>query len=171
MKKSKASVKKQIKNNINLHKLVEFLYSMMKDGNLYILQINFDKYNISIKRYNNILKDYNKHIVNLKNTEHQILKCRDIKQQYEPEKKENNKKDTVKSPITGTFYKAPAPTLPPFINEGDIPQIGGVICLIEAMKVINEIKASYKMKIIKILVDNGQAVNAGQDLFEVEKLD
>jgi acetyl-CoA carboxylase biotin carboxyl carrier protein len=77
--------------------------------------------------------------------------------------------ETIKSPIMGMFYRAPSPSLPPFIKEGDIVDTGKTLCIVEAMKVMNEIKAEYRIKIIKILIENGKPINAGQDLFLVEK--
>lgn len=78
--------------------------------------------------------------------------------------------ETVKSPITGVLYRAPSPTSAPFIKEGDVAEIGKTLCIVEAMKVMNEIKADSRVKILKILVENGKPVNAAQDLFLVEKL-
>lgn len=78
--------------------------------------------------------------------------------------------DAIKSPITGVFYRSPSPTSPMFVNEGDIVDSGKTLCIIEAMKVMNEIKATEKVKIVKILVENGQPVNSQQDLFSIEKL-
>lgn len=76
---------------------------------------------------------------------------------------------TIKSPVIGIFYQAPSPASPPFLNEGDIISAGKTMCIIEAMKVMNEIKADYRMKILKILVENGKPIITGQDLFLIEK--
>ena len=78
--------------------------------------------------------------------------------------------ETVKSPITGTFYRAPSPTSAPFIKEGDVVAAGKTLCIVEAMKVMNEVKADSGMKILKILVENGKPVVSGQDLFQIAKL-
>jgi acetyl-CoA carboxylase biotin carboxyl carrier protein len=78
--------------------------------------------------------------------------------------------DTVKSPITGTFYRAPSPSSPSFSKEGDVVAAGKTLCIVEAMKVMNEIKSDSGMKILKILVENGKPVASGQDLFLIEKL-
>lgn len=77
--------------------------------------------------------------------------------------------ETIKSPITGILYRAPSPSSPPFINEGDIIDAGKTLCIIEAMKVMNEIKADKRIKILKILVENGKPVTANLDLFLIEK--
>ena len=74
----------------------------------------------------------------------------------------------IKTPMVGTFYRAPSPQLPPFVNVGDVVKEGQTVCLIEAMKLMNEIKAEQPGKVIKILVENGQPVEFDQPLFELE---
>ena len=74
----------------------------------------------------------------------------------------------VKSPMVGTFYRAPAPEAPPFVEVGQEVEPGQVLCIIEAMKLMNEIKAEIKGRILQILVENGQPVQFGQALFLVE---
>ena len=76
--------------------------------------------------------------------------------------------NTINSPMVGTFYKAPSPESPAFVKEGDIIKEGQTVCIIEAMKLMNELKSEVKGKITKILVENGQAVEFGQPLFVVE---
>jgi len=78
--------------------------------------------------------------------------------------------ETVKSPITGIFYRAPSPSSPSFVKEGDVVGPGKTLCIVEAMKVMNEVKSETGLKIIKILVENGKPITALQDLFQVEKL-
>ncbi|MFH1074662.1 MAG: acetyl-CoA carboxylase biotin carboxyl carrier protein [Candidatus Firestonebacteria bacterium] len=76
--------------------------------------------------------------------------------------------NTINSPMVGTFYRAPSPEATPFVKEGDIVKEGQTVCIIEAMKLMNELKSETKGKITKILVENGQAVEFGQPLFVVE---
>ncbi|MBI3565173.1 MAG: biotin carboxyl carrier domain-containing protein [Elusimicrobia bacterium] len=76
---------------------------------------------------------------------------------------------SVKSPMMGIFYRAPSPSSPPFCKEGDSVKPGQVICMIEAMKVFNEIKAEFPCTIVKCLVENGKPVKAGQDLIIVSR--
>lgn len=71
----------------------------------------------------------------------------------------------VKSPIVGTFYEAPAPGTPPFVKPGDHVEAGQVLCIIEAMKLMNEIESDVAGEMVKKLVTNGQAVEYGQPLF------
>jgi len=75
---------------------------------------------------------------------------------------------TINSPMVGTFYRAASPEAAPFVKEGDSVVEGKTVCIIEAMKLMNEIKAEIKGKIVKILVENGQPVEFGQPLFIIE---
>jgi len=72
---------------------------------------------------------------------------------------------TVKSPIVGTFYEAPGPGALPFVKPGDQVAAGQVLCIIEAMKLMNEIEADASGEVVKVLVNNGQPVEYGQPLF------
>ncbi|MCX7719351.1 MAG: acetyl-CoA carboxylase biotin carboxyl carrier protein [Candidatus Sumerlaeaceae bacterium] len=74
----------------------------------------------------------------------------------------------INSPMVGTFYRAPAPDADPFVRVGDHVKEDTVLCIIEAMKMFNEIKAEMRGRIYKILVENGQPVEYGQPLFLVE---
>jgi len=76
--------------------------------------------------------------------------------------------ETIDSPIVGTFYTAPSPEQPPFVTVGSTVSPDTVVCIVEAMKVMNEIKAEKSGTIKKILVDNTQAVEFGQPLFVIE---
>ena len=75
---------------------------------------------------------------------------------------------TIEAPMVGTFYRASAPDAAPFVSEGDIVKEDQVLCIIEAMKLMNEIEAKTPGRIVKILVENGQPVEYGQPLFLVE---
>jgi acetyl-CoA carboxylase biotin carboxyl carrier protein len=82
---------------------------------------------------------------------------------------ENEKKGhLVNSPFVGTFYRTPAPDQPSFVEVGSVVRKGQVLCIIEAMKLMNEIEADEPGKITEILVENGQPVEFGQPLFRVE---
>jgi acetyl-CoA carboxylase biotin carboxyl carrier protein len=73
----------------------------------------------------------------------------------------------VKSPIVGTFYEAPSPDAPPFVNVGDRVQVGQVLCIIESMKLMNEIEAEVAGVIVSKLVENAQPVEYGETLFTI----
>ena len=86
------------------------------------------------------------------------------------EKKEDEdaKFTAVESPIVGTFYRATSPTSPPFVVEGDLVVVGTVMCIVEAMKLMNEIQSHVRGTIKKILIKNGEPVVAGQKLFLID---
>jgi acetyl-CoA carboxylase biotin carboxyl carrier protein len=74
---------------------------------------------------------------------------------------------TVKSPIVGTFYEAPSPGAPPFVKPGDSVEVGQVLCIVEAMKLLNEIECDVAGEIVKRLANNGQPIEYGQELFVI----
>jgi acetyl-CoA carboxylase biotin carboxyl carrier protein len=76
----------------------------------------------------------------------------------------------IEAPMVGTFYRAPKPDAPPFVSEGDVVKEGQVLCIVEAMKLMNEIESKAAGRIVKILVDNGQPVEFGQSMFLMEPL-
>jgi acetyl-CoA carboxylase biotin carboxyl carrier protein len=75
----------------------------------------------------------------------------------------------VRSPIVGTFYRAPSPNADPYVQVGQMISKGGVLCIIEAMKLMNEIESEVSGKIMKILVENGKPVEYNQLLFLIEQ--
>ena len=74
----------------------------------------------------------------------------------------------IKSPMIGTFYRSSAPDKPPFVSVGDDVKVGDVVCIVEAMKLFNEIESEVSGKIVKVLVDDGTPVEYDQPLFIVE---
>ncbi len=74
----------------------------------------------------------------------------------------------VSSPMVGTFYRAPAPDAPPYVEVGDAVKPGTVVCIVEAMKLMNEIESDIAGKIVDILVENETPVEFGQELFLIE---
>jgi acetyl-CoA carboxylase biotin carboxyl carrier protein len=73
----------------------------------------------------------------------------------------------VKSPIVGTYYEAPSPGSPPFLKVGDEVSVGQVLCIVEAMKLMNEIESDVAGEVVKILVTNNQPIEYGQSLFAI----
>ena len=89
----------------------------------------------------------------------------------ETKKEESPKEDnlvTIKSPMIGTFYRQPGPGKPIFVNVGDDISVGSVVCIIEAMKLFNEIESEVSGKIVKILVEDASPVEFDQPLFLVD---
>ena len=140
---------------MNIKELKEII-SIFQEANIEELEIEREDSKIRLKR----------------NAEPEV---RHVVAQSEPNKsdidKEEEKKDglvEIKTPMVGTFYKAPAPDADQFVNVDERVSEDTVVCIIEAMKLMNEIKADVKGRIVKILVDNGQPVEFGQALFLVK---
>lgn len=81
---------------------------------------------------------------------------------------DNSNYVTIKSPMIGTFYRSPGPDKPAFVNVGDEITAGKVICIVEAMKLFNEIESEVSGKIVKVLVDDAQPIEYDQPLFLVD---
>ena len=75
---------------------------------------------------------------------------------------------SIDAPMVGTFYRATSPDAPPFVSEGDLVKEGQTLCIIEAMKLMNEIEARTAGRLAAILVENGQPVEYGQPLFHID---
>jgi len=78
--------------------------------------------------------------------------------------KDDENTETIKAPLVGTYYQSSKPETPPFILEGDIIKVGQVICIIEAMKIFNEIESEVSGKVVKVLIKDGTPVEYDQDL-------
>jgi len=97
----------------------------------------------------------------------QVSQPQEVKEEKTEEGEEKNYY-VVESPMVGTFYRAPSPGAEPFVKEGDFVEKGQVLCIIEALKVMNEIESEVSGIVRKILVENGQPVEYGQPLFYIE---
>lgn len=78
--------------------------------------------------------------------------------------------EIITAPIVGSFYRSPSPDSPAFVDEGSKVKAGDTICIIEAMKVMNQLEADFDMEIVKVLVSNGTMVEYGAPLFEVRRI-
>jgi len=87
-----------------------------------------------------------------------------------PAAAEDEAGERISSPIVGTFYRAPSPDSSPFVEVGQIVEKGQIFCIVEAMKLMNEIEAEYRCKIVKICRENAEPVEYNDTLFIVEKL-
>ncbi|HET6450163.1 MAG TPA: acetyl-CoA carboxylase biotin carboxyl carrier protein [Spirochaetia bacterium] len=76
----------------------------------------------------------------------------------------------IRAPLVGTFYRAPAPDAPPFVEKGDTVKKGKPLCILEAMKLMNEFQAEFDLEVVAILADNGNMVEFGTPLFEVRRV-
>jgi len=94
-----------------------------------------------------------------------------VERQIQDEKKVERKNlVAIRSPIVGTFYRSPAPDAPPYVEIGDIIKPGQVVCIVEAMKLMNEIESDVAGRIMEILVKNEEPVEYNQELFSIEPL-
>ncbi len=78
--------------------------------------------------------------------------------------------EVIRSPLVGTFYRAAAPDAPPFVEKGDKVEKGKPLCILEAMKLMNEFQAEFDLEIVSILVDNAKMVEFSTPLFEVRRI-
>jgi acetyl-CoA carboxylase biotin carboxyl carrier protein len=85
-----------------------------------------------------------------------------------PSASQDEKTVAITSPMVGTFYRAPAPDADPYVETGDRVEVGQTVCIVEAMKLMNEIEADVKGRVVQVLVENAQPVEFGQKLFLVQ---
>lgn len=81
-----------------------------------------------------------------------------------------SKGETITSPIVGTFYRAPSPESPSYVEVGSVVEKGQIFCIVEAMKLMNEIEAEFRCKVLEICKENAKPVEFGEPLFIVERL-
>jgi len=99
----------------------------------------------------------------------QTVTTQEVQSQVTETKKEDDSKYvTIKSPIIGTFYRKPSPEKPSFVEVGSTVNVGDTVCIIEAMKLFNEIESEVSGKIVKVLVDDATPVEFDQPLFLVD---
>ena len=146
----------------NLEEKVKSLYEVMQQEKVEEIKINSDDMKLHIRR-----KNYSRPVQRVAQTTIQ-----NVPQEKTsiPQQEIVVGESTIKSPITGVFYRSPSPTSPMFVKEGDVVDSGKTLCIVEAMKVMNEIKATERAKIVKVLVENGEPINSQQDLFVIEKM-
>ncbi len=140
---------------------IEELIKLLKDTDITEIDLKEDKNYIKIKRaYHNLSEG---------SYEDQFI-YKKIKSETEKKLESSNEnKEEIVAPMVGTFYRAPAPDAEPFIKIGDNVKAGDTLCIIEAMKLMNEIEAEKGGIITDIIVENGKAVEYGQPLFIIER--
>lgn len=143
------------------------LYNFMRQEGLVDLELEESGCRITIKRYKK----------NHSNPGTLPLERRSAGTALEPFQEAPQKKSSessshnasfITSPLIGTFYRSPSPTTEPYVKQGEKVDTGKMVCIVEAMKVMNEIRAEKDCRIKNICVENGKPVTAGQHLFEVE---
>ena len=137
---------------------VKNLVSIMKSNNLKSISIQSKDFSIQIE---------SGEIFNIEKKE-LVEALEEKKSPANDEEKDNDSYIFVKAPLIGTFYRAPSPDSSPFVEIGDIVEPKQTLCIIEAMKVMNEITVEKRGKIIEIYPENGEMVEFGKNLFKVE---
>lgn len=140
---------------------VKNLVSIMKSNNLKSISIQSKDFSIQIE---------SGEIFNIEKKE-LVEALEEKKSPANDEEKDNDSYIFVKAPLIGTFYRAPSPDSSPFVEIGDIVEPKQTLCIIEAMKVMNEITIEKKGKIIEIYPENGEMVEFGKNLFKVELIE
>ena len=145
-------------------KEIKEMVNLMNENSLVELEIEKEGMRIRLKKTSSGIEGFSGPIV----VERQNIADTGIKQITEPAKPTQVKTVEIKSPMVGTFYRAPSPEAVAYVEAGQNIEPGQVICIIEAMKLMNEIKSEVKGKILEILVDNAEPVEFGQPIFLIE---
>ena len=141
---------------------IKTLIEMLEASNLNEIEVSQGEESVRISKSSGEIKVLQDSNIGINNESKSINKIDD--NQIENEIKRNQ----VTSPIVGTFYRKPSPDKEPFVKVGDIVNKGDVLCIIEAMKMMNEIKSEFDGKISSIEVDDGQPVEFGQTIIVIE---
>ena len=164
MKNTKKSTSSDVPHLANDDKeMINDLYDFMCREGLVDLELGKNGSKIVIRRHrNNFSPQSVVHEVN-----HSMITPHPSQVQTESHDKPDNS-SSISSPLIGVFYRSASPTAEPYAKEGEKISAGAVLCIVEAMKVMNEIRAEKNCRIKKILVENGNTVAANQPLFQVE---
>ena len=141
---------------------IKTLIEMLEESNLNEIEVSQGEESVRLSKSsseNNLLKESQVSVNQEASMNTSNLEIKDIQQL---------KGNLVTSPIVGTFYRKPSPDKEPFIKVGDIVNKGDVLCIIEAMKMMNEIKSEFDGKISSIEVEDGQPVEFGQTIIVIE---
>jgi len=152
---------------MNIKEIKEMI-NLMNENSLVELEVEKDDMRIRLKKTAGGIEGYNGPMV----FQGQNIPMPQEKAQSAAAAEEKSVVKTVeiKAPMVGTFYRAPSPESPAYVEVGQVIEPGQVICIIEAMKLMNEIKSEIKGKILEILVDNAEPVEFGQSLFLIDPL-
>lgn len=152
---------------MNIKEIKEMI-NLMNENGLTELEVEKDDMRIRLKKTSNGIEGFNGPVVF--HGGQNIPMVQDKAQSSPVEEKSIIKTVEIKAPMVGTFYRAPSPEAPAYVEVGQVIEPGQVICIIEAMKLMNEIKSEIKGKILEILVDNAEPVEFGQSLFLIDPL-
>lgn len=151
----------------------EFIFQLIekiKDTKIEEIELSTEEYSVYIKQYLGpkevISPSPTSQVVNI--PANPVVEVKEEVKKSEIKEEQKQKYHVIKSPLVGTFYRSPSPGAPPFVEEGDMVSKGQILCIIEALKVMNEIESDVDGRVAKILVENGQPVEYGQELFYIE---
>ena len=145
-------------------KYLEKLTKLMNDSELTEMQLEDQEQSIVLKREKQTVTAQQMiPVAETKIIQHETT---EVKNEIKAEPVKTGK--AIKSPMVGTFYKAASPDAPAFVEVGSLVAQGEVVCIIEAMKLMNEIESDYSGKVVEICVDDGQPVEYGQVLMYIE---
>ncbi|MDD5596010.1 MAG: acetyl-CoA carboxylase biotin carboxyl carrier protein [Candidatus Omnitrophica bacterium] len=151
---------------MNIKEIKEMI-NLMNENSLMELEVEKDGMRIRLKKTTSETQGYSGPIVIEKE---RLAEANKYKELQEAVPSPLVKTVEIKAPMVGAFYRAPSPEAPPYVEIGQIIEPGQVICIIEAMKLMNEIKSEIRGKIVDILVDNAEPVEFGQSMFLLEPL-
>jgi acetyl-CoA carboxylase biotin carboxyl carrier protein len=155
---------------VNIKEIKEML-ALMSENNLVELEIEKDGTKIRLKKSTPGSENYSgPYVIERERTGHSGV--RSVEQSAAAPIVEKPASTTVeiKAPMVGTFYRAPSPEAPPYAEAGQVVEPGQVVCIIEAMKLMNEIKSEIRGKVVEVLVENAEPVEYGQSMFIIEPL-
>ena len=150
---------------MNMKEIKEMI-NLMNENNLMELEVEKDGMRIRLKKTASGQELYNGPIM----VERERLPQNRALESAESMERAALKTVEIKAPMVGTFYRAPSPEAPPYVEVGQLVDSGQVICIIEAMKLMNEIKSEIKGKVLEVLVDSMEPVEFGQSMFIIEPM-
>ena len=145
-------------------KEIQDIINFIKKTDLDDVSIETENYKIRVKKN----KTNYTTTEEVKSEEIKPLKKIEVEDKPEEKKENNTKNIIIKSPMIGTFYRSPNPESAPFISEGDIIKPGQTICIVEAMKLFNEIESEVSGKVVKVIANDSSPIEFDQPLFEVD---
>ena len=147
-------------------KEIQDIINFIKKTDLDDVSIETENYKIRVK------KNKTTYTTTEKVKSEDVKPLKKIEVEDKPEEKKEKENDTnniiIKSPMIGTFYRSPNPESGPFISEGDIIKPGQTICIVEAMKLFNEIESEVSGKVVKVIANDSSPIEFDQPLFEVD---
>jgi acetyl-CoA carboxylase biotin carboxyl carrier protein len=150
---------------VNIKEIKEML-NLMNDNNLTELEVEKDGTRIRLKKAAGPGDAQAPIVIERQHIPHPSSG----QESAQPAKERVSRTIEIKAPMVGTFYRAPSPETPPYVEVGQIVEAGQVVCIIEAMKLMNEIKSEVRGTLVEVLVDNTEPVEFGQSMFILEPL-